>query len=63
MMAAYSMPGSAVSMPYLICPFTRSALSIRLTGLPAIFQSLGDFRVIALGSGGVSFDAAEATWP
>ena len=40
-MAALSMPGSLTSMAKIFFPFSLSAVSSRLRGLPTIFQSFG----------------------
>ena len=50
-MAAYCIPGRAVSIPYLIDPLTLGALSKRRGDFPISFQSLGCFSEILLGSG------------
>jgi len=62
-MAAQSMPGSFRSMAKILLPSSLSAVSSRLSGLPAIFQYFGSFSLMDFGSGGVSFAAAAATSP
>ena len=62
-MAALSMPGSFRSMANTLLPSSLSAVSSRLSGLPAIFQSFGSLSLMVFGSGGVSLAAAAATSP
>ena len=63
LMAAYSMPGSSVSMPYLMAPLTLTAVSRRLVGLPAIFPWRGSRSAMFFTSGGGSLAAASASCP
>jgi len=61
LIAALSMPGSLMSIPYTALPTTLSGVSSRFTPLPAIFQSFGSLSGISFG--GSSLAAASATLP
>src|SRR5664280_386174 len=61
LIAALSMPGSLTSIPYIILPVVLSTVSSRLSGFPAIFQSLGSLSLTSFGTS--SLAAASATLP
>ena len=63
LIAAQSMPGSFTSIANTLEPLSLSAVSSRLSGLPAIVQVFGSFNVIDFGSGGVILEAAPAIFP
>src|ERR1700730_8320753 len=54
LIAALSIPGSLTSLPYIILPVVLSAVSSRLSGLPAIFQSLGSLSLTSFGGSGLA---------
>ena len=61
LMAAFNMPGSVRSMPYIWAPVVLSTVSSRASRLPASFQSFGFFRLTAVGC--ANLPAAVATLP
>ena len=63
LIAAFSMPGSWVSIEYFCLPVSLSRVSSRASGLPAIFQDFGSLSLMLFGSGGSILAAASATLP
>src|SRR4051812_105892 len=61
LIAAFNMPGSFTSMPYIILPVVLSTVSSRLSGWPAMVQVFGSLSATSLG--GSSLAAASATLP
>ena len=55
------MPGNFTSMPKTAVPLTLAGVSKRVTRVPTMRNWLGSF--IAGFSGGVSLEAASASWP